>query len=491
MEQRILSGYSRSADRSVHRLEAKVATDLLGTEIVHYSVIDGVVHTSTSVRALCRRLGRVDLNPLALAEALAFGLTLRDETVVLQVRSIPPHSTLHPDGTLVRHPGPVSTGAIDDPAAASREMRGILDGILRAEEPRYQVHCVGYTGGKDSRILAALPKADPDRWHFISVSGRDDAEHTGSAKHARQLGLAHHAWMEWTADFLAPREGPAHRISADLANGVGAVSDTTLLRSYFEQYRETVLGRGPEDEGVALWIGALADSLFAGTYLPPIAPAAATIWDALAPRTAHLPRVLARSVLQRFDDERAFYGTNPFSFTPASDDEVGMFIRLFTRGRSYICRLLACFDRVCPTQINPYLHPALIDLALAIHPRLRVADALRSGVLAGLGPGLDAPSAFGYRAPGYSEAVLTALSEEARRCAVLDRVLEPGLLADLRENRYPDLAAADPVAAGKPAYRSYAQEPGNRLRSLRDYEHVLTYATFLNLLAEDGVAIQG
>jgi hypothetical protein len=477
MEQRILSGYSRSADRSVERLEAPVTTDLLGTAIVYYAVIDGAAHISTSVRALCGRLGRVDLNPLALPEALAFGLTLRDESVVAQVRSIPPHSTLHPDGTLSRHAGPVSTGAIGDAAVASQKLRGVLDGIVRAEEDRYQFHCVGYTGGKDSRILAA---------HFISVSGRDDAEHKGASAHAQTLGLAHHAWMEWTSDFVAP---PAHRISADLANGVGAVSDSTLLRTYFERYRETVLGRRADDAGVALWIGALADSLLAGTYLPPLAPAAATIWDALAPRTAQLPRVLAPALVQRFEAESALYATNPFSFTPASDDEVGMFIRLFTKGRAYICRLLSCFDRVCPTQLNPYLHPAVIELALSIDPRLRVADALRSGVLADLGPGLDAPSAFGYRAPGYSGAVLSALSEEARRCSALDSVLEPALLAELRDNRHPDLGA--PLQDGKPAYRSHAAEPVNIYRSLRDYEHVLTYATFLNLLSEDGVVISG
>lgn len=482
----LLTAYARSADRSVRRLAAPVRTDLLGTSLVYYAVIDGAVHTSTSVRALARALGAVRLDRLALAEALSFGLTLRERTVLAEVRSIPPHSTLHPDGSLERHAGPVSTATVRDPEQAASLLRALLEEIVRAEEPRYQAHCVGFTGGKDSRILAALPRADPERWHFLSVSGRDDAEHRGSLLHAQRLGLRHHAWMEWTADFLA---GDAHRVSADLADGVGAVSDTTLLRGYFEEYRRGALGRSADDGRVVLWIGALADSLFAGTFLPPAVPAAATLWDALAPRTAHLPRVLSPDGLAQFESERGFYGTNPFSFTPASDGETGMFIRLFSRGRSYICRLLSCFDRVCPTQLNPYLHPAVVDLALSLDPRLRVADAARSGVLASLGPGLDAPSAFGYRAPAYAGAVLAALTGEVRRCSLLDGLLAPALLEALRAGEYPDLA--EPAAtAAKPEYRTHTGAPPGLLRSLRDYEHLLIYASFLNLVTSDGVTVR-
>jgi hypothetical protein len=485
--------YLRRSDRSVHRLDGPITTDLLGSEPLYYAVVGGVAHASTSVRALCRLVGRVTLDPLALAETLAFGLPLREATVVNEVRSVPPHATLHPDGTVDAHAGPRSTGAITDAAVATRRIRGLLDEIVRAEEARFEVHCVGYTGGKDSRILAALPKAAPDRWRWLSVSGRDDAEHVGSTLHARRLGLAHHAWIEWTSDFLVDDSGaePPHRVSADLANGIGAISDTTLLRRYFEEHCRSSLGRSPDDAGVALWIGALADGLFAGTYLPPAAPAATTLWDALAPRTAHLPNVLSPSALERFLDFGAFYRSNPLAFAAASDEEVGFFIRLLTRGRLYVCRLLSCFDRVCPTQVNPYLHPSLVELALAIDPRLRAADALRDGVLAALGEGLDAPSAFGYRAPAYSRHVLDALTDEARRCAMLDGAIAPALLDALREGRFPDLTVAAPDGAsdgaGKPSYRSHAGEPPNLMRSLRDYEHLLTYTTFLNLLVDDGV----
>ena len=57
---------------------------------------------------------------------------------------------------------------------------------------------------------------------------------------------------------------------------------------------------------------------------------------------------------------------------------------------------------------------------------------------------------------------------------------------------FPDL---NPLAeeAGKPSggavYRLHAEEPQQVSRSLRDYEHLLMYATFLNLLAEDGVQV--
>src|SRR5207253_318369 len=107
-------------------------------------------------------------------------------------------------------------------------------------------------------------------------------------------------------------DGDAHRVSADLANGVGAVSDFTMLRSYFERYRAEALDSTVD---VALWIGTLADGLLAGTYL---APAATTIWDALAPRTGHLPRVIAPSVGAEFEERGAWYRTNPYPLTDES-----------------------------------------------------------------------------------------------------------------------------------------------------------------------------
>ena len=486
-----LSAFVRSTDRSVAQLETPLTTDLFGTELRYYAVVDGRVQVSASVRALCGLLGRVTLNPIALAESLAFGLVLRDETVVREVRSIPPHSTLHPDGTLAVNEGPRPTIRVTDAVTAVRRMRGILSDIVAELEPRFDVHCVGYTGGKDSRILAALPKSIPDRWHWLAVSGADDAEQRGSRLHAERLGLTHYAWMEWTPDFLDGVPGePAHRVSADLANGIGAVSDFTLLRNYFERYRASVLGRGQNDTGVALWIGTLADALIGGTYL---SPPAATIWDALAPRTASLPRLLAPGVQEMFADRGSWYRSDPYSPLSAGSEERGRLIRLFTRGRSYVCKSTASLDRVCPTQINPYLHPALIELGLETDPRLLADDALRRGVLAELGPGLDEPSAFGTRAPAYSKQVFHALEGEVRSCTLLEGLVEPALLEAMRAGRFPDLSvpasATSPAGNTAPVYRSHTSEPQPVIRSLRDYEHLLVYTTMLNLLARDGVIV--
>src|SRR5882724_1379517 len=227
---RSLGAYIRSSDRSASLLSKPVATDLFGTEFRYYTTIGGRVHTSSSVRALARVLGRVTLNELALAELLSFGLVLRDETVIRETRSIPPHSVLNPDGTIVSRPGPRSSSRVADGPTAARRLRQLLDDIIDETEDQWGTHCVGFTGGKDSRILAALPKHSPDRWHYLAVSGRDDAEHKGSTATATRLELEHFSWMEWTEHFL---DGAAYRVSADLANGVGAVSDYTMLRSYF------------------------------------------------------------------------------------------------------------------------------------------------------------------------------------------------------------------------------------------------------------------
>ena len=150
--------------------------------------------------------------------------------------------------------------------------------------------------------------------------------------------------------------------------------------------------------------------------------------------------------------------------------------------------MLQSFDRVCPTQLNPYLHPAMIDVVLGLHPRLRAGDQVRTAVLASLGPDLLAPSAYGYKAPPYAPHVFAAVLDEVGRCDLLDGVLAPELLDGLRRGELRDLAA--PGDGDCPAYRIHA-DTTPLIKSLRDYEHVLMYAAFLNLLVEDGVVVRG
>lgn len=477
--------YIRSADRSVKLLTEPFTTDSLGTSIIYYTSINGHVNTSTSVRALCGMLGSVTLNDVALAELLSFGLVMRDETLLNEIKSIPAYTTLHPDGTLVTGEGPRSSSSITSSEAAVQNLSETLSQIVTELELRWDNHCVGFTGGKDSRILAALEKKDPGRWHWLSVSGRDDAEFNCARLHANRLGLCNYRWMEWTSDFL---NDSAHRRSADLSHGIGAVSDHTLLRSYFEGYRKSALGRESDDTGIALWIGTLADGLFAGTFL---SNPASTIWDALQPRTAHLDNVLDPECMDRFRDKGDYYHSNPFEFTPDREEEVGYFIRLLTRGRFYLCKSLSCFDDVCPSQINPYLHPAIVELALKTDSRLFERDALRDGVLAGIGPDLCTPSAYGYIVPGYSESVFRALQEETRRCSFLSGRINSELIEAMSGGRFPALEPdiKDEVSNSVAEYRIHSKESQVVSKSLRDYEHLLLYITFLNLLQEDGITI--
>lgn len=476
-----LSGYRRVRDRSVRRLDEGVTSDVLGTGVLYYAVVDGAVFTSGSVRALARHLGTVTLEPLALAEALAFGFPLGDRTALTEVRCVPAHTTLHPDGRLERHAGPRSSATITDAEDAAARVRGVLEDIVREEEPRHDLHCAGLTGGRDSRILAALPKAAPDAWHWLSVTGDGDAEHVGSVAAARRLGLPHHAWLEWKADYL---DGLISE-SADLAGGLGAVSDASLISGNMTRYRRS-LGRDADDAGVALWIGTLGDELLAGTWLPPHVPAATTIWDAVTPRAEKLPRILAPRVVERFADEGAYYRSNPFDVEVAAPEEAGWFLRMLTRGRGYLCRMVASFDRFGPVQLNPYVHPAMIEIVLQLSPALRASDAVRTAVLRSLGPDLDAPSAYGFKAPAYAASVLAAAQQAVASCASLDGVLAPELLDSLRRGELRDLAAP---ADAPSAYRVHS-DPSPLIRSLRDYEHLLTYASFLSLLAEDGVVLR-
>ena len=206
-----VGGFVRHDCHEVRPLAAPIRTDALGTGFRYYARVDREVVTSSSVRALARRLGRVTLNPRALAEALAFGFVLRDETVLNEVRSVPPHTTLNLDATLTSHAGPRRRARITNAATAARELRGRLGDVIRELEPRWARHLVGFTGGKDSRILAAIPKFAPDRWHWLTVSGRDDAEHRGSTETAARLGLAHFTWTEWTTALGAQLQAAADR----------------------------------------------------------------------------------------------------------------------------------------------------------------------------------------------------------------------------------------------------------------------------------------
>ena len=84
--------------------------------------------------------------------------------------------------------------------------------------------------------------------------------------------------------------------------------------------------------------------------------------------------------------------------------------------------------------------------------------------------------------------MFAAVVDEAARCELLDGVLEPGLLDGLRRGELRDLAAAS--GGDGPAYRVHA-DTTPLVRSLRDYEHLLMYTAFLNLLVEDGVEVRG
>jgi asparagine synthetase B (glutamine-hydrolysing) len=472
----------------VHPLSAPITTDAFGTSIVYYATIGGRTLVSGSVAALARQLGTVTVNPRALAEILSFGFILRDETVLQDVRSIPPHTTLNIDGTLTTHDGPHARGNVKDGDRAAARLRALLEDVIRRTEPTTARHCAGFTGGKDSRLRAALPKGDAGSWHWLTVSGRDDAEHAGSAATARQLGLGNVAWLEWTSDFLA---GDAYRESADLANGVGAVSDHTLLRSAFDRHRRSTFGDIPAGDAAApaLWIGTLADGLFAGTYA---APGATTLNEALTPRTAHLPNLLSDESLETFRASQSFFDSNPFAFSSDRGDDTGWFIRLLTRGRLYVCRSLSCFDHWPGPQINPYLDPEMIDLALMADISLLRTDALRDGALRSIAPGLDGKSAFGYKAPAYSHHVFRALAVELPQCGVLDRQLARAPLDAMRSGVFPDLnpSAEGTSVSAAPAYRVHGAETQPVIRSLRDYEHLLVYTAFINQLDHDGVVIR-
>lgn len=479
---RVNSACVRLAGREARRLSSSITTDLLGTDLVYYTRLGDAVYTSSSVGALAKLRTRVTINQTALAEAMAFGFVLRDETIFTEVRSIPPHSTLHVDGSITRNVGPQPHRTLLDADQASQMFLGILSDVVAECEESASIHCAGLTGGKDSRILAALPKRFEDAWHWLTISGRGDAEHVGAVATAERLALRNTHWTEWTSDFLAD---DTYRLSADLANGVGAVSDHSLLRGAFEAYRSVSLPSASATS-TSLWIGTLADGLFAATYLPESAP---TIAGAVPPRTSHLPQLLAPSVLAHFAEQQAYYASNPFSQDQAPEEATWL-IRLFTRGRLYVCRSLSCFGAWPGPQINPFLHPSLIELALSIDRRLLAADAVRDGALRKIGPGLDSPSAFGYKAPAYAHHVFRALAHEVSRAEGLDGLIDDVLLGSMRSGEFPDISnSLRPTAEPTPAYRIHSLEPQSIVRSLRDYEHLLVYVTFLNELRDQGLIV--
>ena len=469
-------------DRGVHTLDVAVETDVIGASILSYARTDAGLIYSRSVRALCQRLGRVTIDPLALAEALTFGFTLGERTIVHEIRTIPAGGVLEPDGAIRRARRLASTGEITDPVEAAVAVRGALDAVVAEYEPRWQVHGAGLTAGRDSRILAALPKRYPERWHWVSVSGRGDTEQIGALEVVRHLRLQRHIWLEWMADFL---DGDSYRVSAELSGGVGAVSDFAFLRHAFGRYRDTVLA-DVDSEQLAFWLGTFADGLLGGTWLA--AGEADTLWKALAPTTTALTAIASPRVVDAFAAERAAYDAQPFEFDVARPEETGGMIRLLTQGRLFVGRAIASFDAVCRHHLHPFLHPEVLDVALRVDAPIRAADAVREGVLRNLDPALAGPSEKGYHPPAYLDRLGEALCAEARRCEALDGLVRSELAATLRAGELPPLVAADgsPVVG---AYRDHVYEPRELVRSLRAYEHLLNFVSFINLIVEDGVAV--
>lgn len=472
-----LPTFLKQAGLAATPLDRPLTVDSLGANIVYYAVKEGVVYASATVAALAKLLGVVTADRLAFAELRMFGFILDDKTLLSEIRTVPPGATLYPDGHLKPGRTVRLTREIRTAEQARSALQGVLESTIAAWEPRFTAHVCGLSSGKDTRILAALPKRMPERWHWLNIAGADDGESRGARHHAERLKLAHFRHFDWGLESMTPEE---YRKGSLLVGGLWTASEQSKWRYYFRRYCEETLPEALAEGSIAIWSGNLGDGLFGPTLFarPP-----QTIWDTLSPRIvttsafwAHygLALPLADAVLE----QSQVFSTEPFPVKTKRPEEKGYLWRLLTRGR-HVSTGLAGFYSITPNVICPYCLPEALDVIFRIDTRLFEQDAVRDAILEHCAPGSTEPNEEGFAAPNHEQRVRECLVKEARECSILETLLDPAFLAMLRLGEIPRRLPADldrePIPAGF---------------TLRVYDELLGTVAFFNALRDEGVQVQ-
>lgn len=496
-------GYVRSAPRALDR---PVASDAFGFFPVFHTRKDGVTYVGRSVRELARLHDRVTVNLLAVAEQVGIEIIFRDETLLREVKLVPPGATLLPDGKISSAPPLRKGSSIRTLDAAVDALRSTMADLIAEAESTWDLHLGSLSSGRDSRILAVHPKLRPEAWHWITVSGPESGERAGAVHFASFLRLPHfRAYPVSPERTFAPAEIAA---GVERTNGLLRIFETGIFRCAFEDYHESLREGGaevPGPERTAVWTGALGDALLGPTMLY---EGTGTLWEAIrSPPDRHLSLVLTREMADLLASQRELYHSNPFPIECEGKRDLNYLLRLLTRGRRYVCTALPLmYSRISENVVHPYLHPAMLDVILEIDSDFFANDSLRTVWLERMAPGSSIPNRSGMGIPDYWPLLEEAVRIEAARSPLAPRILHRSILSRILDGRPPrrlPLAPRRVLDRGRRLARSIVGtiRRADRLAeaiypdlaaqaSLRFYERVVSVLAWFHGLESSGIRIE-
>ena len=217
--------------------EVFLARDQVGVKPLYYLHRHGMFAAASEVRALLAHPSATrELDPRGFVEYLAFGHNFGEQTLLRDVKKVPP-------GHFVRLRGgaleiseywdafPANGTRPRDASEAEEQLRHILDEAIGASLVSDVPVGMMLSGGLDSSAIAAFAsaRAAPSSLTAYSVSfGRPDDESVVAARLAEQLGIRHRTLLltedalaaefdRWLANLDYPSQNPTWIASAAIA----------------------------------------------------------------------------------------------------------------------------------------------------------------------------------------------------------------------------------------------------------------------------------
>jgi asparagine synthase (glutamine-hydrolysing) len=227
--------------------ELVAARDQIGVKPLYYADLDGLFVAASELRTIAGHPEvRRSLDPEAVVEYLAFGITASDRTLVERVRKLPPGHFLRLRGSVLElHeywdvlPPPAPPRPEDEEDELLRHLEESVAAALVSDVPVSLM----LSGGLDSSAVAALASrhVDPAELTAYSVSfGLPSDESSAAARLASDLGIRHRellltedalkaAFNAWLDDMDVPTANPTWIAVSHIARAVRADGTKVLL----------------------------------------------------------------------------------------------------------------------------------------------------------------------------------------------------------------------------------------------------------------------
>ncbi len=504
-------GYTRfiAESKEVIKLTQPLRMDQLGTHVVYYSVVDGQAYASCLIGPLCEFLKEVKINKEAFIDLVAFAFVIPDSTIFENIKTIPPGGTLYPSGE-IRNGGILEARPeIHDPQKASQAITTELKKVIHAIEQEFNTCISGLSGGKDTRIIAAIPKERPDNWYFFNIASNGTPDWKGGREIKDLLRIPNFQVVD------PPVKGgikKAYRESSYLVGGSTPVAACSIYDYHVKTYIDENFPELEKKDWVFL-SGNMGTELF----YPLFSQEHVSLWNCCTPiiDVEIVDSFLSSDLCEIFKQRIKYYESNPFPMDGVHEEYKAKLLMLLTRHRSDFCITRKVQFSHSENLILPFCTPSIIEIALKLsssllgsRPLHPLKDIVLNDLRPDLSPDISKPlsSDLGLagRGPGYlafQNEILQCFAEEFEQNGCIKNLINPNLykmfsVGDFPKgqtsgwnlhtimrklSKYVDIKRA---GYGDKLHGCHAQS----IQTI--YDVMLSYTTFLNILGDRGVIIR-